>query len=73
MDDTLRRRGIMLGAAGIVSLFGSAIALLFTPNEYLVFLLIQMIAGFILLISGYLCLRRAERVLLEREIRIRKS
>ncbi len=72
MDDTLRRRGLILGAAGIVSLFGSSIALLFTPNEFLAFLFIPMLAGFILLVVGYVDLRRAERAIFEHELTKRK-
>jgi hypothetical protein len=68
MDDKLRTQGIILGSSGIILLFISAIAIILTPTGILVWLLIPLAAGFGFIVSGYLQLRRAELVLLEREI-----
>ncbi len=68
MDDKLRMQGIVLGSFGMVLLFISAIAIILTPADVLVWLLIPLAAGFALIVAGYLQLRRAELVLLEREI-----
>jgi len=49
-----RRRGLMLGGAGFGLLFGSAIALLFVPQDYAVWLLVLMVVGIVLLVAGML-------------------
>jgi len=68
MDDRLRIQGIVLGSFGIVLLFISAIAMILMPADVLAWLLIPLAAGFALIMAGYLLLRQAEMVLLEREI-----
>jgi hypothetical protein len=68
MDDKLRMQGVILGSLGIALLFISAIAIILTPADVIWLLLIPLIAGFILIVVGYLRLRRAELVLLDREI-----
>jgi hypothetical protein len=68
MDDRLRMQGIVLGSFGIVLLFISAIAIILTPADVLVWLLIPLAAGLALIVAGYLQMRRGELVLLEREI-----
>jgi hypothetical protein len=73
MDDRLRMKGIALGSFGIVLLFISAMAMILTPADILVWLLIPLATGFALIVAGYLQLRRAERVLLEREIPPRRK
>jgi len=73
MDDKLRMQGIILGSFGIVLLFISAIAIVLLPAEVLVWLLIPMAAGFSLIVTGYFLLRRAELILLEREIPPRRK
>jgi len=68
MDDKLRRQGIILGSVGIVLLFVSAMAILLTPADVLVWLIIPLAVGLALIVAGYVLLRRAELVLLEREL-----
>jgi len=72
MDHALRRRGIAIGAIGLAVLFGTAVAIVFTPTDYLVFLLVLMLAGFVLIVAGFIALRRAEREAIEKEITLRK-
>ena len=73
MDDKLRMQGIILGSFGIVLLFISAIAIVLLPTEVLVWLLIPLATGFSLIVTGYFLLRRAELILLEREIPPRRK
>jgi hypothetical protein len=68
MDDRLRMKGVVLGSFGIVLLFIAAMAMILTPADILAWLLVPLAAGFALIVAGYLQLRRAELVLLEREI-----
>jgi len=72
MDHALRQRGIVIGATGLAVLFGTAVAIVFTPTDYLVFLLVLMLAGFVLIVAGFIALRRAEREVFEKEITLRK-
>ena len=73
MDFGLRRRGLYLGTAGIIVLFGSAIGILFLSVDLLVYLLVPMAVGFILLVAGYVILRQAERKAFERSYASREK
>ena len=73
MDAKLRMQGLVLGSSGIILLFVSAVAILLTPAEILAWLLIPLALGFSLIVAGYLLLRRAEMILLEREVPPRRQ
>ncbi len=72
MDHTLRRSGIVIGAIGLAVLFSTGVAIVFTPTDLLVFLLAPMLTGFVLIVAGFIALRRAEREAIEKEITLRK-
>jgi len=73
MDDRIRRQGIVLGSVGIILLFASAVAMIFTPADLLAWLIIALAVGLALIVAGYYQLRRAEMILLERELPSRRS
>jgi len=73
MDDRIRRQGIVLGSVGIILLFASAVAMIFTPADLLAWLIIPLAVGLALIVAGYYQLRRAEMILLERELPSRRS
>lgn len=67
MNDALRERGKIMGIVGMILLFGSAIAVVLTPSELLVFLLPPMLIGIIVLMVAYISMRKAERAVFEHE------
>ena len=54
-----------MGVVGMILLFGAGIALIFTPGELLILLLVPMILGLMLLMFAYLAIRKSERAVFE--------
>jgi hypothetical protein len=56
-DPARRRKGIRLGAAGLLLLFASALGTWLGPQEWILFLVPGSVLGVLLLFAGYLALR----------------
>lgn len=60
----VRRRGVILGAIGIVVFFGSVAVMIPVSYELMVYPLTTMAVGLVLLIAGYMTMRKADKELL---------
>jgi len=56
----LRRRGVILGIAGLVVFFASVVAIIPVPSAYMVYFLVTMAVGIAILAVGYATLRKAD-------------
>ncbi len=63
-----RRRGLMFGSAGFALLFGSAVAILFLPQDYALLLLGLMVVGIVLLVAGLLAVPGSLRDMLRPKV-----
>ena len=60
-----RRRGLWLGASGLVLLFVPAVVLILLPGGFGAFAIVAMVAGIVLLVAGFVTLPGSLRNLME--------
>lgn len=66
-----RQRGVLIGGAGVLLFFIPSILMVFLPSDLLVYLLVVMVIGIVLVVLGYITLRKAEAEALEHVVRTR--